>query len=200
MPILSYESYSRASFEGQHIPEYGNSVYFGIQGQVKNVQPTTLMEGRIPYGRVVVVDSRGQSGEYNVSLPNNDFSKPVLGISIAIDTHTKKYRTSETYDPISNSFQMEAGIPSGKKLTLLRRGLVWVFSENELLANSTVYYRMNNPTPNTNQSLGRFRSDNPTPSDFGFINATVVRPCTSPLGGYALINVDIPLGLTVISV
>ncbi len=193
MPITDYVSYSRAAFEGQFIPQYGESAFFGIQGQLKNNQPLTVMEGRIPYGRLVVVNSRGNAGEYNVSLPTEAPGEQPIGISIALDTHTKKYRTSETYDPISNTFQIEAGIPSGKKLTVMRKGLVWVFSETELLPGADVGYRNNNVLPNSNQSLGRFSAYSNVVGTVYIPYAKVVRPCINPLGGFALIHVDIPM-------
>ena len=192
MPITNYSSYSRAAFEGQFIPQYGESSYFGIQGKVKNAQPLTVMEGRIPYGRLVVVNSRGNAGEYNVSLPSNQIEQPI-GISIALDTHTKKYRTSETYNPISNSFQMEAGIPSGKKLTVMRRGLVWVFSESALLPTANIAYRFAVTAPNTNQSLGRFLTYTGAYGEVYLPYAKVIRPCISALGGFALIHVSFPM-------
>ncbi len=201
MPILNYDSYSLPSWEGEcPAKEYG-SVFAGIEDQIINrsdlqsasygvFNPSNL----IPYGRFVFRQTASADGGANVALCSNSatLNTAIVGVSVGSYTHEKKYTSSHNNAPINSNIQLFEGYEVQEPTILLRRGLVWMFSETALAVGASAFARCTTPTANTNQAFGRIRNAAASANDAA-LTATqvqVIRPNTNASGGFALVRVD----------
>jgi hypothetical protein len=133
-------------------------------------------EENMPFGRVVVRDT---AGDYLCRLPASG-AVNVVGILIhSLATEPGLLPASDT----------SAGWPSHKPANILRRGRVWMVTEQNVTPASTVYFRHTAPGASP-EALGRVREDN----DGGDATAlpTGKFMTTATAGNLVLVEVNLP--------
>ena len=201
MPILDYSSYSQPAYEGEVPHKESGAIFAGVEDQIINRSDLQAANyagfnpgNLIPYGRFVYRQTASADGGVNLALcPNAAIANAtIVGVSVGSYTREKKYTSSHNNAPINSSIQLFEGYEVQEPVIILRKGLVWMFSETILGVGSSVFVRCSTPTANTNQAFGRVRNAVSTANDTALTNAQaqVIRPNTNSAGGFALIQVD----------
>ena len=138
--------------------------------------PDAQKEENMPFGRVAVRDT---AGDYLCRLPASG-AVDVVGV----------VAHSHAVEPgLLPSSDTSAGYPSKKPANILRRGRVWMVTEQNVTPASTVYFRHASPGASP-EALGRVRGDNDGGDATAFTGAKFMTTATA--GNPVLVELNLP--------